>query len=355
VATGEQREDVAPRVGRALEALIAEQRRALVELGSEVDRLIDAAAAAVSGGKRLRPAFCYWAWRAAGAPDDDRIIVAASGLELLHASALVHDDVMDESDLRRGHPSSHRAFADLHRESHLTGSPDRFGLGAAILLGDLLLSWSGHQLRASGLPLDAITRGLTYFDSMRTEVISGQYLDLLAQASGEDSVPRAMRVLRFKSAKYTVERPLHVGAALAGAGDELITALSSYGVPLGEAFQLRDDVLGVFGDPLVTGKPAGDDLREGKRTVLTALAMESASPRDRKTLTTNLGRHDLDEAGVASARQAIVSSGARAAVERLISQLTGAALTALERATVVDDAARGALTDLADAATRREV
>jgi len=355
VATGQQRDDLAARVERALEELIAEQRHALVDLGADVDALVDAAAAAVSGGKRLRPAFCYWAWRAAGAPDDDRVIVAASGLELLHASSLVHDDVMDASDLRRGHPSSHRAFAELHRDSHLTGSPDLFGVGAAILLGDLLLTWSGRQLRASGLPPDAITRALRYFDSMRTELISGQYLDLLAQASGEESVPRAMRVLRYKSAKYTVERPLHIGAALAGAGQDLLTALTSYGVPLGEAFQLRDDILGVFGNPQVTGKPAGDDLREGKRTVLTARAMETASPEHRATLLAALGRPDLDAAGVAAAQRAIISSGALAAVERLISQLTGAALTALDRAAIVDEEAREALAELADAATRREV
>ena len=343
------------RVEAALSVFLEEREAELSHLGDEVSPLAAAAREAVSGGKRLRPAFCYWGWRAAGADDDDRVVTAAAALELLHASALVHDDVMDGSDVRRGRLSSHRRFRRLHAESGWRGSEERFGAGAAILLGDLLLTWSDGMLRASGFEPDVLTRGLPYFDAMRTEVVAGQFLDLQAQASAQDSVPRAMRVLRYKAAKYTVERPLHLGAALAGAPAELIAALSSYGVPLGEAFQLRDDLLGVFGDPKVTGKPAGDDLREGKRTVLSAMALEAATPADHALLAASLGNAQLDLAGVEAARAALRRSGAPATVERLIEDLAETALGALEAAPVRDVSARKALGDLVRSATQRAV
>jgi geranylgeranyl diphosphate synthase type I len=325
------------RVEAALSVFLEEREAELSHLGDEVSPLAAAAREAVSGGKRLRPAFCYWGWRAAGADDDDRVVTAAAALELLHASALVHDDVMDGSDVRRGRLSSHRRFRRLHAESGWRGSEERFGAGAAILLGDLLLTWSDGMLRASGFEPDVLTRGLPYFDAMRTEVVAGQFLDLQAQASAQDSVPRAMRVLRYKAAKYTV------------------AALSSYGVPLGEAFQLRDDLLGVFGDPKVTGKPAGDDLREGKRTVLSAMALEAATPADHALLAASLGNAQLDLAGVEAARAALRRSGAPATVERLIEDLADTALGALEAAPVRDVSAREALGDLVRSATQRAV
>jgi geranylgeranyl diphosphate synthase, type I len=345
-----QHEAFATRVDQALQAFVCTQRRKLSELGSDLDPLMDAAAQAVSGGKRLRPAFCYWAWRAAGRAADDHIVVAASSLELLHASAIVHDDVIDDSDTRRGQPAAHRYFQRLG----LPGSDRQFGFGSAILLGDLLLSWSDQQLRASGLPIAAVARAMPYFDAMRTEVAAGQFLDLLAQASDQNSVERAMRVLRFKSAKYTVERPLHVGAALAGADESLITSLSAYGIPLGEAFQLRDDVLGVFGDPGVTGKPAGDDLRQGKRTVLMSRAVEMAGHEDRALLESAVGNRRLTDDSVARTLVAVERSGALGYVEKLITQLSATALAAVTQAPIRDEEARTALCELAEAATRRE-
>jgi geranylgeranyl diphosphate synthase type I len=351
VVIAEQHEAFKTRIDQALQAFISAQRRRLSELGADVDPLIDAAAQVVSGGKRLRPAFCYWAWRAAGRPADDRIVVAASSLELLHASAIVHDDVMDDSDTRRGQPAAHRYFQRLG----LPGSDRQFGQGSAILLGDLLLSWSDQQLRASGLPIAAVARAMPYFDAMRSEVAAGQFLDLLAQASGQNSVERAMRVLRFKSAKYTVERPLHVGASLAGADESLITSLSSYGIPLGEAFQLRDDVLGMFGDPELTGKPAGDDLRQGKRTVLMSRAVELADDDDGALLKSAIGDPGLTEESVARTLVAVERSGALAQVERQITELSATALAAVAQAPIRDEEARTALCELAAAATRREV
>jgi geranylgeranyl diphosphate synthase type I len=259
---------------------------------------------------------------------------------------------MDDSDTRRGRPSAHRQFATLHRGHGWLGSPDSFGVGAAILMGDLCLAWADELLFDSGLDAEALLRAKPVFDEMRTELMSGQYLDLLEQAMGGGSSERARRVIRYKSAKYTVERPLHLGAALAGADDSLHATYTAYGLPLGEAFQLRDDVLGVFGDPDETGKPAGDDLREGKRTVLVATAFEHASPAEAALLRRHLGDRHLQASGVAAVRTVITETGSLARVEGMITELTETALSALDRGQVAEPA-RTVLAALAVAATER--
>ncbi len=261
---------------------------------------------------------------------------------------------MDGSDTRRGIPAAHRRFAALHRGNAWLGSSEGFGAGAAILLGDLCLSWSDELLLSCGLPPRSLLRAKPVYDVMRTELMAGQYLDLLEQAMGGGSTARAMRVVRFKSAKYTIERPLQLGALLADAPPALIAAYSGYGLPLGEAFQLRDDVLGVFGDPAETGKPAGDDLREGKRTVLVAMAVEAATATQAAVLRRRLGDPALDADGVAELREIIVGTGALRDVEALIETLTAQAFTALA-ASGVDEPARGVLHDLAVASTSRKV
>ncbi len=282
-----------------------------------------------------------------------QIIAAASAIELVHASALVHDDVMDNSATRRGHPAAHREFTRMRREDPRSVESERFGTSAAILLGDMLLAWSDELLAGSGFKPKAVARGRVYFDKLRTEVVAGQYLDVLAQTSHSSRASDAMRVLRYKSAKYTVERPLQFGAALARAEPALLTALSSYGIPLGEAFQLRDDVLGVFGESDVTGKPSGDDLREGKRTLLVARAFGKASPDQHEVLAKNFGRADLDAGGIAAIQGVLRDTGALAAVETVISELTSAARGALKHAPIADDEARRALLELTDRATQR--
>jgi geranylgeranyl diphosphate synthase, type I len=264
--------------------------------------------------------------------------------------------VMDGSDTRRGEPAIHRRFAALHAASGWPGEGRAgaagFGDAVAILLGDLCLVWSDELLHRSGLDPEELARARPVFDAMRTEVTAGQYLDVLTQASGETSLTRAGKVARYKSAKYTVEHPLLLGAAIADAPASVKAAYSAYGLPLGEAFQLRDDVLGVFGDPAQTGKPAGDDLREGKRTYLVAAALESATEIQRAVLARRLGDPALDASGVARLREIILDSGALARTERRIADLTQAALHALRGATLHPDAAQ-VFTELASAATRR--
>jgi geranylgeranyl diphosphate synthase type I len=343
------------RVDRALTAFLAAERAKLLAIDPALADMCDAVEVFVlGGGKRLRPAFAYWGYRGAGGPDRDEVVAAVSALEMVQASALIHDDLMDRSDTRRGEPAVHRRFEAWHTRRGWRGGAAAFGDSAAVLLGDLTLVWSDALLHTSGLPVADLARARPVFDEMRAEVMVGQYLDVHAQATGDTSVERAGKVARYKAAKYTVERPLLLGAALAGAPASLCAAYSAFGLPLGEAFQLRDDVLGVFGDPARTGKPAGDDLREGKRTYLVASAFAAAAPADRKELDAGLGDQGLDDHGVARLRAIISESGALDRTEERIATLTASALAALDDAEIEAEA-RTVLHDLADAATRRRV
>src|SRR5664280_2171924 len=289
-----------------------------------------------------------------GGEDSDEIVTAAACLQLLHACALIHDDVMDGSDTRRGRPAVHRRFATLHRGNGWQGDGEGFGRSAAILLGDLCLIWADEMLVTSCLPAESLVRGQRVYDRMRVELMAGQYLDLLEQVLGGPSIARALRVARYKSAKYTIEGPLHLGAVLAGAGPDVLASFTAYGVPLGEAFQLRDDVLGVFGDPAETGKPAGDDLREGKRTALVAAAAERANPRQAAVLRRHLGDPRLDPTGVTALREVITRTGALADVECMITQRTDEARTALAMAPITEEA-RIVLGELSVTATTRRL
>jgi geranylgeranyl diphosphate synthase, type I len=345
---------VRDRVDRALQAFLGQQHEVLLATGHDLLPGAESIAGLLAGGKRLRPAFCYWGFRGAGGPDCPEIFRAAASLELLHAGALIHDDLMDASDTRRGQPSLHRQFEARHADRHWHGSAAAFGMGAAILMGDLLLCWTDEMFHASGLPDEALRRGRPVLDRMRTEVFAGQYLDLLGQASGEETLEGALRVVEFKTAKYTIERPLHLGAALAAGCDPgLAAAYTGYGLPLGVAFQLRDDILGVFGDPVQTGKPAGDDVREGKRTVLLAIAWDRATPGQAEVIDRYLGDPALDEAGTAEVRAAITDTGAVAECEQMIGRHLSEAVAALVGAPITGEA-REALAELAVVATARD-
>jgi len=332
-----------------------QQGALLTPLGPDAARLVAEARVAVAGGKKFRAAFCHWGYRAVepSPVDDLALLRACASLELLHASALAHDDLMDASDTRRGRPATHRAFATEHVAAGWRGDAEQYGAAAAILLGDLLQGWADELLRRCGLGWDRVGPALEVFDLCRSEVIAGQFLDVSVQARGHADVEAAMTVLRYKSAKYSIERPLHVGAALAGAGADTLAALTAFGLPLGEAFQLRDDLLGVFGDPATTGKPAGDDLVEGKRTVLVALALAGSSDTDRQVLDRSLGT-PLTPPDVERLRSIIDGSGAREEVETKIAQLSEVAVDALEGADL-DEQARGVLRGLAAAVTQRAV
>lgn len=344
------REGVRAGVDEALRAACVSMADELAATHPDGDPLVRATEELLAGGKRLRAAFCYWSWRAhGGEPGDARrdvVLRAGAALELFQAAALFHDDVMDASDTRRGRPTAHRAFAALHRAAGWSGDPDRYGENAAILLGDLSLIASHRELgdALAGVPADVAARARGVFGRMQTEVTVGQYLDVHAQVLpwGEDldaDEERSRAVVRSKSARYSVEHPVALGAALAGADDAAIAATSAFGLPVGEAFQLRDDVLGVFGDARVTGKPAGDDLREGKRTVLAVRALRAASPTERDLLLSRLGDPHLDEDAVARLREVLVRTGALRSVEGLIDELTERASAAVGTARLAEPGA----------------
>jgi geranylgeranyl diphosphate synthase type I len=341
-------------VQATLDAFLAEQSGILAGISEDLVPFTTWLGELLAGGKRLRPAFCMWGYLGAGGQDVETALRAAAGLEMLQACALVHDDVMDDSDMRRGQPAAHRRFATMHRGAEWLGDAGRFGDGAAILLGDLCLSWADEMLFRSGFDADALGRAKPVYDVMRTELMAGQYLDLLEQARAGASASRVLLVVRYKSAKYTIERPLHLGAALAGADESFLATLSAYGLPLGEAFQLRDDVLGVFGDPAETGKPAGDDLREGKRTLLVATAMERATPVQAAHMREGLGDPHLSAQAVEELRGIILDTGALAEVEAVIGARTEEALAVIGSAGLAPDA-RAALEQLAIAATARSL
>lgn len=328
---------------------------ALLAVSDDLHEAVRALGGAARRGKRLRAAFCLWGARGgSGGTDVAGGVEAAAALELFHLAALVHDDLMDRSDDRRGEPTVHRRFADAHRSGRLAGDPEQFGAAVAVLAGDLCLTWSDDLLAdaVDGAVPGTARRARAVWSQLRDQVIAGQYLDVLGQASRETDPRRIARVVRYKSAKYTVEQPLLLGGALAGAAPALLERYSAFGLRVGEAFQLRDDVLGVFGDPAVTGKPAVDDIREGKRTLLVAYAEERAGRAQRLVLERHLGDPASGRAEVAEVREVLVETGALQRVEDRIVDLVARAGDELA-AMPVDPRTRHALGALTDACAWR--
>ena len=325
---------IAERVDRRIDRLLRAEAQRWGRLDADLTEPVEAIRDLVmAGGKRLRPAFCYWAFvGAGGSPGDSMVVDAGAALELLHTFALIHDDVMDGSTLRRGVHTVHRHFEARHVVEEWRGEGRRFGEGVAILIGDLAFVYA--DLLLAGAPRAATD----VFTQLRLEVNVGQYLDLVGTARGETGVEQARRICQYKSGKYTIERPLHLGAALAGRLDELAPALSAYGRPLGEAFQLRDDLLGAFGDTSLTGKPVGEDLREGKPTLLYAFAVAAADGADAKLLADRFGAADLTVDEIAELQAILEGTGARRQVECTIERRVEEALESLRHATLEGDA-----------------
>jgi geranylgeranyl diphosphate synthase type I len=364
-----------------IDEFLGDREPLLSSIAPELQPFVEYPRQLLRGGKRFRALFCYWGWQsvsgishpAAGsgaqrqtatanpaAGDLGAVVLAASALEMFHAAALVHDDIIDNSDTRRGMPAAHRRFSETHRESGWNGSAAEFGASAALLLGDLLLVWS-DELFDSGLRRvadpHANRAARAEFNRMRTEVALGQYLDILDEQSWQnypeaELLSRAHRVIVYKSAKYSVEAPLAIGAALAGGSLAQVAALREFGLPLGIAYQLRDDLLGVFGDPEITGKPSGDDLREGKRTVLIALARTKLPPNATRLMDELLGDPELTAQQVRMLQASIRDSGAVDQVERIIAHNVKLATEAIMSAPV-STAARDQLVQLADTVSRR--
>ena len=361
-------------VQERIDQFLEDRAPIVASISPDVGGFVDFSRDFLSGGKRFRALFCYWGWEAVRTGEAgfdpmpepvhrselETIVLACTALEVFHAAALVHDDIMDNSDTRRGSPAAHKRFEGMHADGSWIGSSSTFGQSAALLLGDLLLGWS-DELFDDGINLlesrESARAARKEFNHMRTEVTLGQYLDILEESSWlrhdeSELLSRAHRVIVYKSAKYSVEAPLTIGATIGGASLAQVAALREYGLPLGIAYQLRDDLLGVFGDASVTGKPAGDDLREGKRTVLIALARTAMPSNVRRVVDDLLGDTTLDAEQVAMLQDAIRQSGAIDQVERIISRNVGLAKEAIADAPLTS-VARTQLLELADTVSRR--
>ncbi|EST36687.1 polyprenyl synthetase family protein [Streptomyces roseochromogenus] len=329
--------------------LVERESAQLLKVSTELSPLCDQLRGSLEQGKRLRAAFLYWGWRAAGQPDCDGIIGAAAAMELVHAAACTHDDIIDDSRVRHGMPTAHAAFAD--RTAGLGQGRDR-PVALAMMLGDLLMGYAGQVFATCGLPGAFIARTVPLWSALLRETVAGQFLEVLRTGDAVPQVAESLEVARYKTAKYTVERPLHLGATLGGGSERLLTAFTAFGLPLGEAFQLRDDMLGTFGDPALTGKPNLDDLRDGKPTALMALTASLVSEDDRRTLTKTVGRPGFDEGDAAHVRSLMESSGARRKVEDMITERLALAHRALD-SVPLPHATYTALRDLATSSANR--
>lgn len=354
-------DDIPAAVRAELAFFLDGQRDSIAAIGQPVTNAISYLESFVlDGGKRIRPLYAWAGFVGArgleGTESPEAMLRAASSLEFIQACALIHDDIVDASDTRRGNPTVHRGVAARHRELGLNGDSDFFGQSLAILIGDMALVWAEDMLQDSGLSPEALARVREPWRGMRREVIGGQMLDISLEAEGSEDASLADSVNRFKTAAYTIERPLHLGAAVAGASEELIAAFRGYGRDIGIAFQLRDDLLGVFGDPAITGKPAGDDLREGKRTVLLSLALQRADATDPAAaaeLRRLIGLTE-DPAEISRMAEIIAASGAPDVVEQRISELTQSGLSHLHAAQVSPEVT-ATLEDLARKSTARRM
>ena len=305
----------------------------------------------VAGGKCLRSTFMYLGWLA-GAQDSDEALFASAGLELLHAFALLQDDVMDAASSRRGRPAAHIQFSQWHRNRQLSGPAERFGESAAILLGDLCLIWAEQMLRESGIDHRRLQQAWPRYDAMRTELALGQFADLASDIRDLPSMDTVLEIARRKSGNYTVRRPLEIGAAMSGCSDRTVSGLGRYGEAVGEAFQLRDDLLGVFGAETVTGKPSGQDLIERKATSVVIAAHDLADPPTRRQLTELMNTGDLDHNAIERWRTLIVTTGAVQRIEDMISSRVSSALNELDDLRI-GEPVRAGLANMAAVCTER--
>jgi geranylgeranyl diphosphate synthase type I len=337
------------RIDDVLQTFVAEETRHLTAITEDLEPVADQLRLAVADGKRLRAAFCYVGWRAAGQPDDDAAMRAAAAMELVHAAACVHDDIIDGSDTRHGMPSVHIALRDTigkpqWRESGATG--------LAIVVGNLLAVWANHMFLTCGLPVAYLSRAQPLWSVLARELVAGECMEIM-HTGDAPGTERSMQIIRFKTAKYTVERPLHIGATLGGASRKLLAIFSAYGVPIGEAFQLHDDLLGVFGDSQLTGKSNLDDLNGHKPTALVAVTLAIATGRDRSVLMGMLGRGNLDADDLAVVREIMERLGARAQIESMIEQRAASAQQAI-RTRHLAPSSSDALRSLASTLVKRD-
>lgn len=343
---------VAEAVNARLETLFDGYRAHLATVDPNLGPMVDVAKAMVdAGGKRIRPAFVWWGYRATDADPNPAVITVGAAVELLHTFALIHDDIMDRAKTRRGATTSHLAMAELHEAEGWVGDREWFGISSGIITGDLVSVWADQAFAQADLPAATLQAGFEVYNTMRAEVMAGQWLDVRLAALPHASTAESEHVALLKSGRYSITRPLELGAALGECTDEaVLEALRTYGDHIGVAFQMRDDVLGIFGNKVKTGKSVGSDIREGKRTVLMLTALEQADPIQRAVLDRCLGNPDVTDGDLAAVREIVEATGARDLVELKIQRDLDIALAA---AVNLDNPAQRVLEELADLSVNR--
>lgn len=336
------------RIDAVLDDFLSGEAEHLLAIDDALKPVAEQLQVAARHGKRLRAAFCYWGWRAAGQPESDALMRAAASMELVHAAATVHDDIIDDSPLRHNLPTVH-----ISLQAPLAGHPQARAAARslAMLVGDHLMALAGQLFATSGLPAAYLARARPMWAQLARELIAGECLEILTTGAHPDP-DVSLKVVRYKTAKYTVEQPLLIGALLAGASPKLRATLSAYGLPLGEAFQLRDDLLGLFGEPEDTGKAGLDDIRGHRPTALLAMTWQAALPAQRERLAGVLGRRDLGEKHLRDVRELMVALKAPEQVENMIASRVREAVGRLGGLDMSQQARR-ALTALAHSATDR--
>jgi geranylgeranyl diphosphate synthase type I len=337
------------RIDTLLDDFVRDETTHLTEIHGDLAPVAEALRRTVAGGKRLRSAFCHLGWLSCGQPENDGLLRAAAAMELVHAAALVHDDIIDSSHTRRGAPTAHIALRAAVPEG---ATRDPAAVGLAIMVGNLLLSWAGQMFLSCGLPRAFLSRTTPLWGLLAREIVAGECLEIMRTGRAPVAAG-SLEIIRFKTAKYTVERPLQIGLTLGGGPPRLLKTFTAYGVPMGEAFQLRDDLLGVFGDPRRTGKSSLDDIAGNKPTALVAVALAEAQGDDREEMRRRLGGSDLGATDLDTIREIIERVGARARIEAMIEERAASARAALTGARLPSPVAE-ALDDLASSLTNRD-
>lgn len=323
---------------KQLLAYLSEKRQQAKEINPEIVVLVDEIIRFTeNGGKRVRPAFMYSGYIAAGGQAQEAILFASLSVELLHTFALMHDDIIDNSDLRRGELTTHKAFEAYHKTRKLKGNKKEFGLSSAILAGDLAFSFAEEILTTAPFPQERIRRARYFFDQMKIQVIYGEYLDVLGGYKDSLTEDEVLQVLEYKTAKYTVERPLHIGAMLAGSDYQTLETFSRYGIPFGQAFQMQDDIVGTFGTEEEIGKPADSDIKEGKKTLLLTKAYEKADKNQLKVLNRVVGKKGATKEDIAKVKQIMEKTGAYDYCVKLAKELLVQAKNAIEDVKLKDE------------------
>lgn len=295
---------------KQLLAYLSEKKSAAVEINTETAVLVEEIRRfSENGGKRVRPAFMFSGYVAAGGQAYEAILFATLSVELLHTFALIHDDIIDNSSLRRGELTTHKQFEKIHKEKNLQGNGKEYGLSSAILAGDLALSFAEEILTSAPFPQERLRRARYFFDQMKMQVLYGEYLDVLGGFQKSLNEDQVLQILEYKTAKYTVERPLHIGAVLAGADFEILETFSRYGIPFGQAFQMQDDLVGSFASEKEIGKPSDSDIKEGKKTLLLVKAYERATKSQKKILDAVVGNKNSSQEEVDKVRKIMKETG----------------------------------------------